>query len=95
MDYIGGMLNPIGKMLKTHNKNEFGYGFTGKIMVYNVILMENIGISVMVSNGLLLFYFLTGMALIKACIICVHFSTVSVVTDFQIVSSCSQRLAFD
>ncbi len=53
MDYIGGMLNPIGKMLKTHNKNEFGYGFTGKIMVYNVILMENIGISVMASIVLL------------------------------------------
>ncbi len=68
-------------------------------MVYNVILMETIGISVMVSIGLLLFCFLAGLTLIKACIlagiICMYFSTVSVVNDFQIVSSCSQRPAFD
>ncbi len=30
MDYIGGMLNPIGEMPKTHYKKEFCYGFTGK-----------------------------------------------------------------
>ncbi len=27
---IGGMLNPIGKMAKTHHKNVFYIGFTGK-----------------------------------------------------------------
>ncbi len=56
MDSIGGMLNPIGKMPKTHYKKEFCNGFTGKLMVYNGILMETIGISVMVSIGLLLFF---------------------------------------
>ncbi len=30
MDSIGGMLNPIGKMPKTHYKNEFCNGFIGK-----------------------------------------------------------------
>ncbi len=30
MDSIGGMLNHIGKMPKTHYKNEFCNGFTGK-----------------------------------------------------------------
>ncbi len=30
MDYIGGMLNPIGKMPKTHLKNTFGNGFIWK-----------------------------------------------------------------
>ncbi len=30
MDSIGGMLNPIGKMPKTHHKKEFCNGFTGK-----------------------------------------------------------------
>ncbi len=30
MDSIGGMLNPIGKMPKTHYKKEFCNGFTGK-----------------------------------------------------------------
>ncbi len=30
MDYIGGMLNPIGKIPKTHYKIEFCNGFTGK-----------------------------------------------------------------
>jgi len=38
MDYIGGMLNPIGKMTKAHYKMEFCNGFTGKskwfIMVF-------------------------------------------------------------
>ncbi len=49
MDYIGGMLNPIGKMPKTHYKKEFCNGFTGqKLMVHSGILMENIGISVIV-----------------------------------------------
>ncbi len=30
VDSIGGMLNPIGKMPKTHYKKEFCNGFTGK-----------------------------------------------------------------
>ncbi len=30
IDSIGGMLNPIGKMPKTHYKKEFCNGFTGK-----------------------------------------------------------------
>ncbi len=30
MDSIGGMLNPIGKMPKTHYRKEFCNGFTGK-----------------------------------------------------------------
>ncbi len=30
MDSIGGMLNPIGKMDKTHKKMNFFIGFTGK-----------------------------------------------------------------
>ncbi len=30
MDSIGGMLNPIGKMPKTHYTNVFCNGFTGK-----------------------------------------------------------------
>ncbi len=50
MDSISGMLNHIGKMPKTHYKKEFCNGFTGKkLMVYNGVLMETIGISVMVS----------------------------------------------
>ncbi len=59
MDSIGGMLNPIGKMPKTHYKFFFFfYGFTGKkLMVHSGIFMETIGISVMVSIGLLLFCF--------------------------------------
>ncbi len=58
MDSIGGMLNHIGKMPKTHYKNKFCNGFTGKmLMVYNGILMEIIGISVMVSIGRLLGHF--------------------------------------
>ncbi len=56
MDSIGGVLNPIGQMPKTHYKKEFSNGFTGKkLMVYNGILMETIGISVIVYIGLLLF----------------------------------------
>ncbi len=53
------MLNPIGKMPKTHYKNEFCNGFTGKkrANVYNGILMEINGISVMVS---IVFFFLAG-----------------------------------
>ncbi len=51
IDSIGGMLNPIEKMPKT-NKNECFNGFTGKkLMVYNGILMETIGISVMFLLG--------------------------------------------
>ncbi len=38
MDSIGGMLNPIGKVPKTHYKKAFCNGFTGKsewfIMVF-------------------------------------------------------------
>ncbi len=52
MDSIGGMLNPIVKMPKTHYKK-----FYLKLMVHNGILMETIGISVIVSIGLLLFFF--------------------------------------
>ncbi len=51
IDSIGGMLNPIEKMPK-HNNNECFNGFTGKkLMVYNGILMETIGISVMFLLG--------------------------------------------
>ncbi len=54
-DSIGGMLNPIGKMPKTHYKKEFcNVFYWKKLMVHNGILMETIGISVMVSIGLLL-----------------------------------------
>ncbi len=50
MDSIGGVLNHIGQMPKTHYKKEFSNGFTWKnIMVYSGILMETIGISVMAS----------------------------------------------
>ncbi len=51
------MLSPIGKMPKTHYKNEFCNGYRlleKKLMVYNAILMETI--SVMVSIGILLFF---------------------------------------
>ncbi len=57
MDSIGWMLNPIGKMPKTHYKMNFLMSYWKKLMVYNGILMEAIGISVMVSIGLLLFFF--------------------------------------
>ncbi len=57
MDSIGGMINPIGKMPKTYYKKEFcNVLLEKKLMVYNGILMETIGISVMVSIGLLLFF---------------------------------------
>ncbi len=57
MDSIGGVLNPIGKMPKTHYKKEFCNGFYWKnLMVYNGILMETIGISVMVSMGFYCFF---------------------------------------
>ncbi len=59
MDSIGGMLNSIGKMPKLHYKNNFVRVLLEKANVYNGILMETIGIYVMVSIGLLLF-FLTG-----------------------------------
>ncbi len=50
MDSIGGMLNPVEKMPKTHYKKEFSNGFTWKkIMVYSGILMETIAISVIAS----------------------------------------------
>ncbi len=55
MDYIGLMLNPIGKMPKTHYKRWILYWFYWKKPIHNGILMETIGISVMVSIGLLLF----------------------------------------
>ncbi len=51
------MLSPIGKMPKTHYKNEFCRLLEKKLMVYNALLKETIGISVMVSIGLLLFFF--------------------------------------
>ncbi len=52
MDYIGGMLNPIGKIPKTHYKKEFCNGFTGKNEWF-----------IMVFNGLMGFYsfFLAGL----------------------------------
>ncbi len=55
MDFIGGMLNPIGKMPKTHYKTNtiLLWFYLKKLMVYNGNLMETIGISVMVSIGLL------------------------------------------
>ncbi len=61
MDSIGGMLNPIGKMPKTHYKINFVMFYWKNPMVYNGILMETIRISVMVSIGLLLFVFLAGL----------------------------------
>ncbi len=66
MDSIGGMLNPIGKMPKTHYKNEFCNGFTGKkLMVYNGILMETIGISVMFLLGFYCFFIASNCVLIN------------------------------
>ncbi len=50
MDSIFGDVKSYWKMPKTHKKNEFCNDFTGKkLVVYNGILMETIGISVMVS----------------------------------------------
>ncbi len=55
MDSVGGMLNHIGKMPKTHSsKMNFVMFYWKKLMVYKGILMENIGISVMFLFG---FYF--------------------------------------
>ncbi len=56
------MLSPIGKMPKTHYKNEFCRLLEKKLMVYNALLMETIGISVMVSIGLLLLLFFAGFS---------------------------------
>ncbi len=58
MDSISGMLNPIGKMHKTHHKNLFCNGFYWKkLMVHNYILLETVGIHVMVYIGLLFLFF--------------------------------------
>ncbi len=57
MDYIGGMLNPIGKMPKHTRKMNFVMVLLEKA---NGILMETIGISVMGYFGLLLLFFLQG-----------------------------------
>ncbi len=57
--FIGGMLNHIGKRPKHTTKRTFVMVLL-KLMVYNGILMESIGISVMVSIGLPLF-FLAGL----------------------------------
>ncbi len=48
MGSIGGMLNPIGKMPKIHYKSFFMV-LLEKRTVYNGILMETIGISLMVT----------------------------------------------
>ncbi len=57
MGYIGGMLNPEGEMPKnTLQKGILLWFYWKKIMVYNNILMETIGISVMVCFGLLFFF---------------------------------------
>ncbi len=57
MDSIGGMLNPDGEMPKnTLQKGILLWFYWKKIMVCNVNLMETIGISVMVSIGLLFFF---------------------------------------
>ncbi len=45
MDSIGGTLNPIGKWLKHTSKINFVMFYWEKLMVYNGILMETIGIS--------------------------------------------------
>ncbi len=64
MDSIGGMLNPIGQMPKTVYKKNFVMFYWKKIMVYGGILMANIGISVMVSIGLLLFLLFNRVSII-------------------------------
>ncbi len=54
------LLNPVGEMPKnTLQKGILLWFYLKKLMVYNVILMETNGISVMVSIGLL-FFFLAG-----------------------------------
>ncbi len=62
MDSIGGMLNPIGKMPKNtlQTLNFVMVLLEKKLIVHNGILMEAIDISVMVSIGLLLGFFLSG-----------------------------------
>ncbi len=61
MDYIGEMLNHIGKMPKTHYKKCILLWFYWKkLRVHNGILMETIGIYVMVSIGLILLFFKHG-----------------------------------
>ncbi len=50
---LRGCYNPIGKMPKTHMV------LLEKAIIYNGILMESIGISVMASFGLLLLLFFT------------------------------------
>ncbi len=52
MDSIGGMLNAQN----TLQKGILKWFYCKKRMVYNGILMETIGISVMVSIGLLMFF---------------------------------------
>ncbi len=63
------MLNPIGKMPKTHYKREFCNGFTGQtLMIHKGILMETIRISVTVPIGLLYtFFFLAGSNVSQPC----------------------------
>ncbi len=56
MDSIGGMLNPDGEMPQNTLQFNFVMFYWKKIMVYNVILMETIGMSVMVSIGLLFLF---------------------------------------
>ncbi len=58
MDSISGMLNHIGKMPQTH------YNIILKCFYWkkdNGILLETIGIYVIVSIGLLLFFFVQGL----------------------------------
>ncbi len=51
------LLNPVGEMPKnTLQKGILLWFYLKKLMVYNVILMETNGISVMVSIGLLFFF---------------------------------------
>ncbi len=57
MDSIGGMLNPDGEMPKnTLQKGILLSFYWKKIMVYNVILTETIGISVMFLLGFYSFF---------------------------------------
>ncbi len=63
VDYIGGMLKHIGEMPKTHYKKiYFSMFYWKKLMVYNGILMETIGISVMAS--IVFFLFTRNMVLV-------------------------------
>ncbi len=50
LDSIGGRLNPVGEMHKNiQQKGILLWFYWKRLMVYNVILMETNGISVMVS----------------------------------------------